>query len=61
MLPTSNTGRLIWAVFWLVLIVQGACSQEAAAQSVQHCEGPAELERALAAQPLAAAYDALGA
>src|ERR1700716_2725155 len=61
MFPTSNTSRLILAVFWLVLIVQGACSQNATAQSVQNCKGPAELERALATQPSAAAYDALGA
>src|SRR5260370_17145596 len=61
MLPTAIAGRLISNVLWFVLILHCSCSRTVAAQRDQSCKKPAELERALAKQPSAAVYDALGA
>src|SRR5437879_9601799 len=61
MLPMANAGKLISTVLWFFLVIQGSCSRTVAAQRDRNCKGPAELERALATQPSAAAYDALGA
>src|SRR5712664_829124 len=61
MVPTASTGRLASIILWCVLGVHGFCAGTAAAQRDQNCKRPAELERALAKQPSAAAYDALGA
>src|SRR5258706_13848398 len=56
----ARTGRLISTISWLVLALYGSCSRTIAAQRDPNCKRPAELERALAKQPSAAAYDALG-
>src|SRR6266481_9111780 len=61
MFPAASTGRLISTILWFVIIMYGTCLRTAAAQRDQSCKRPAELERALAKQPSAAAYDALGA
>src|ERR1700731_861354 len=61
MFPTASTGRLISRILWLVPIIYGTCSPTVAAQRDPNCKQPAELARALAKQPSAAAYDALGA
>src|SRR5467141_3246365 len=57
----ARTGRLISTILWLVLALYGSCSRTIAAQRDPNCKRPAELARALAKQPSAAAYDALGA
>src|SRR3981189_957596 len=57
----ARTGRLISTISWLVLALYGACSRTIAAQRDPNWKRPAELARALAKQPSAAAYDALGA
>src|SRR5712675_975799 len=57
----ARTGRLISTILWLVLALYGSCSPIIAAQKDPNCKRPAELARALAKQPSAAAYDALGA
>src|SRR5258707_5422540 len=61
MFSAASTGKLISTILWFVIIVHGSCSRTVAAQRDQSCKRPAELERALAKQPSAAAYDALGA
>src|SRR5260221_2444318 len=61
MLPAASTGRLISAILWFGLIVDGSCSRTVGAQRDQNCKRPAELERALSTRPSAAAFDALGA
>src|SRR5260370_23369899 len=59
--PMAGIATRISTILWVALILSCWCSQTSAGQNPPSCKGPAELERALAAQPSAAGYDALGA
>ena len=58
MFPVRRKSILVYPVLLLLLFINNALAQTPAAPT---CKGPVELERAIARQPSAAAYDALGA
>src|SRR5260370_25365324 len=61
-MPVAMIARFVSSGLFRSLVAVLCCCDCALAQTqASHCKGPAELERAIAAHPSAAAYDALGA
>ena len=61
-MPVAMIARLASSGLFRSTVAVLCCCDCALAQTqASHCKGPAELERAIAAHPSAAAYDALGA